>query len=113
LRRNAKLWIIGLLEILSVLLLDATYFDDIAVHTRLDGIDEIKKHLGSLEGHIPAHNYEIVDPKVQLFDEVAILTIRYHGSTTDGQSGGAWKATSVYHLKNDDGGKWFMLIGRL
>ena len=81
---------------------DATYFDDIAAHTRLDGLEEIKKHLGSLEGKIPAHNYEIVDPKVQVFGEVAILTIRYHGSTTDGQPGPPWKATSVYHLKNDN-----------
>ena len=81
---------------------DATYFDDIAAHTRLDGIEEIKKHLGSLEGKITAHNYEIVDPKVQVFGEVAILTLRYHGSTTDGQPGPPWKATSVYHLTNDN-----------
>ncbi len=81
---------------------DATYFDDIAAHTRLDGLEEIKKHLGSLKGKIPAHNYEIVDPKVQVFGEVAILTMRYHGSTTDGQPGPPWKATSVYHLTNDN-----------
>jgi len=100
--RNARRWIVGLLEIHSVLLSTSTYFDDIAAHTRLDGLEEIKKHLGSLEGKIPAHNYEIVDPKVQVFGEVAILTIRYHGSTTDGQPGPPWKATSVYHLKNDN-----------
>ncbi len=81
---------------------DATYFDDIAAHTRLDGLEEIKKHLGSLEGKIPAHNYEIVDPKVQVFGRVAILTLRYHGSTADGQPGPPWKATSVYNFINDD-----------
>lgn len=81
---------------------DATYFDDIAAHTRLDGLEEIKKHLGSLEGQIPEHNYEIVDPKVQVFGRVAILTLRYHGSTADGQPGPPWKATSVYNFINDD-----------
>ena len=81
---------------------DATYFDDIAAHTRLDGLEEIQKYLISLEGEIPSHNYEIVDPKVQVFGKVAILTLRYHGSTTYGQPGTPWKATSVYHLTNDD-----------
>jgi len=81
---------------------DATYFDDIAAHTRLDGLEEIKKHLGSLEGKIPMHNYEIVDPKVQVFGEVAILTLRYHGSTDDEQILPQWKATSVYNFINDD-----------
>ncbi len=81
---------------------DATYFDDIAAHTRLNGLEEIKKYLVSLEGKIPAHNYEIVDPKVQVFGGVAILTLRYHGSTAEGQPLPQWKATSVYNFNNDD-----------
>jgi hypothetical protein len=81
---------------------EATYFDDIAAHTRLDGLEEIKKHLGSLEGKIPAHNYEIVDPKVQVFGGVAILTLHYQGSTADEQPLPQWKATSVYNFINDD-----------
>ncbi len=81
---------------------NATYFDDIAAHTRLDGLDEIQKHIASLEGKIPIHNYEIVDPKVQVFGEVAILTLRYHGSLPDGQPTPPWKATSVYHLVDNN-----------
>lgn len=81
---------------------NATYFDDIAAHTRLDGLEEIQKHLTSLEGKIPVHNYEIVDPKVQVFGDVAILTLRYHATMPDGQAGPPWKATSVYNLVNDD-----------
>jgi len=81
---------------------DATYFDDIAAHTRLNGLEEIKKYLVSLEGKIPAHNYKIVDPKVQVFGGVAILTLRYHGSTAEGQPLPQWKATSVYNFNNDD-----------
>ena len=81
---------------------DASYFDDIAAHTRLDGIEEIQNYFTSLEGAIPPHNYEIVDQRVQSFGNTAILTLRYH-STIDGQSGPPWKATSVYHY-NDE--KW-------
>ncbi len=82
---------------------DATYFDDIAAHTRLDGIEEIQKHFFSLEGAIPPHNYEIVDPKVQYYGDMAILTLRYHATLDDGQSGPPWKATSVYRLTDS---KW-------
>ena len=79
----------------------STYFDDISAHTRLDGLDEIKAHLSSLEGNIPVHAYELVDPKVQVLGDVAILTMQYHG-TVDGQPGPPWKATSVYQFTNND-----------
>ena len=81
---------------------DATYFDDIAAHTRLDGLEEIQNHYNSLEGAIPPHNYEIVDPSVQYFGDAAILTLRYHSTLEDGQSGPPWKATSVYRFSNDE-----------
>ena len=84
---------------------DATYFDDIGAHTRLDGAQEVKKYLESLVGKIPPHKYKLVDPKVQVYDNVAILTLRYH-SMIDTVSGPPWKATSVYRLKDD---KWKMV----
>ena len=84
----------------------ATYFDDIAAHTRLDGIAEINKHFASLDGMIPAHKYEIVDPKVQVFGRTAVLTLRYQSFTDDGQPGQPWKATSVYHFENND---WYVV----
>lgn len=80
---------------------DASYFDDIAAHTRLDGLEEIQKHFTSLEGAIPPHKYEIVDQRVQSFGNIAILTLRYHSTLEDGQSGSPWKATSVYHFNNE------------
>ena len=80
---------------------NATYFDDIAAQTRLDGIEEIKAYLSSLKGQIPSHTYEIVDPKVQVFDHAAVLTLHYHASVGD-QKGQPWKATSVYQFINND-----------
>ena len=84
---------------------DATYFDDIAAHTRLDGLEEIQNHFASLEGNIPPHNYEIVDPKVQVYGDIAISTLRYHSSIND-EPGPPWKATNVYRLTN---GEWYIV----
>lgn len=82
---------------------DASYFDDINAHTRLDGIEEIQEHFNSLEGAVPAHKYVLVDSRVQSFGNVAILTLHY-APTLDGvEYDPTWKATSVYHHNND---KW-------
>jgi len=77
---------------------DATYFDNMT-GTRLNGIEEIKTYMGTLEGNIPPHSYELVDPKVQVYGDIAILTLQYH-STLNGEPGPPWKATSVYHLND-------------
>jgi len=84
---------------------DATYFDDIGAHMRLDSIQEIKNYLTSLDGQIPPHSYELVDPKVQVYGDIAILTLRYH-TMIDTVPGPPWKATSVYRLTDD---KWHVV----
>jgi ketosteroid isomerase-like protein len=82
---------------------DVTYFDDIAAHTRIDGIEAMRNYFTSLAGQIPAHRYELVDPKVQLYGEVGVLTFRYQPYLIDGSPEGCWKATSVYRLTD---GQW-------
>ena len=82
---------------------DVTWFDDIAAYKRIDGLQNIQNYFESLEGKIPPHNYELVDPKVQVYGDIAILTFRYHSTMPDGELGTPWKATSVYRLNN---GKW-------
>lgn len=82
---------------------DMTYFDDIGAHTRLDGLEEIQSYFASLEGKVPPHSYELVDPKVQIYGDIAILTVRYHATNADGEQEAPWKATSVYRLTN---GAW-------
>jgi uncharacterized protein (TIGR02246 family) len=80
---------------------DATYFDDIGAHKRLDGREEIQKYLASLEGKIPKHTYELIDPKVQVYGDIAIATLRYE-SSIDGVPGPPWKATDIYRLTNSN-----------
>ena len=80
---------------------DITYFDDIGATARLDGLKEMQKYLASLE--IPPHSYELVNPKVQIYGDIAILTLRYQSTSLDGKPDPPWKATSVYRLID---GEW-------
>jgi len=75
---------------------DVTYFDDIGAHSRLDGIEAMRTYLTSLKGKVPPHRYEVVNPNVQVYGDVGILTLRYNASATDGKPLAQWKATSVY-----------------
>ena len=81
---------------------DVTYFDDIGALERVDGKDALHAYAEGLMGKIPAHRYEIVDPKVQLYGDVGILTLRYHTSSLEGEPGTPWKATAVY-VNTDEG----------
>jgi hypothetical protein len=81
---------------------DVTYFDDIGAHARVTGIDAMRTYLTSLKGKIPPHRYEILDPKVQLFGDIGILTLRYEAYGADIQPVSRWKATSVYRRAHDE-----------
>lgn len=82
---------------------DVTYYDDIAAHVRVDGIQAMREYLSSLQGQIPPHRYEILDPKVQVYGDVGILTLRYQARDFEGQPLAEWKATSVYQKRD---GEW-------
>jgi uncharacterized protein (TIGR02246 family) len=82
---------------------DATYFDDVGAHRRLDGHTAMRTYMVSLKGIIPPHEYDLVDPKVQLLDDVAVLTLRYEARMPNGDPLPPWKATSVYHRRD---GTW-------
>jgi ketosteroid isomerase-like protein len=89
---------LGYLDIIAD---DVTYFDDIGAHARVDGIDAMRTYLTSLKGKIPPHRNEILDPNVQLYGDVGILTLRYHAYGADTQLLSRWKATSVYRRVDD------------
>ena len=82
---------------------DVTYFDFIGAEVRVDGIQAFRNYLSALLGQFPAHTYEIVDPKVQVYGDVGILTLHYHPTALDGEAMGPSKATCVYHRTN---GTW-------
>jgi hypothetical protein len=79
---------------------DVTYFDDIAAATRIEGLGAWQDYLASLE--IPPHQYEIIDPMVQVYGDVGILTLHFHGLGPEGEVLSRWKATSVYRYYAGD-----------
>lgn len=81
---------------------EVTYFDDIGAHSRVDGIENMRAYLTSLKGKIPPHRYELVDPKVQLYDDMGVLTLHYEAYGADPQPVSRWKATSVYRWAGDE-----------
>ncbi len=85
---------------------DVTSFDDLGAHTRLDGIHALQSYLATLEGQIPEHTYKIIDPKVQVYGELGILTQRYHPFSLDGEPLTPWKSTTVYRYTN---GEWCLV----
>ncbi|MEJ2217841.1 MAG: nuclear transport factor 2 family protein [Gemmatimonadota bacterium] len=91
---------LGYLEIQAP---DVTYFDDIAAQTRVDGFEAMGAYFSSLSGKIPPHRYEVQNPKVQLYGDTAVLTMRYAPFSEDGAPLPPWKATSVYHRED---GEW-------
>lgn len=82
---------------------DVTYFDDIGAHHRIDGIAALRGYFTSLDGKVPPHRYEIVNPKVQMYGDIGVLTMRYEPFAPDGKPLQHWKATTVYRR---DGGEW-------
>lgn len=86
---------------------DVTWFDfNPGPQRRVEGVGALSKLLAPLDGHIPQHTYELADPKVQVYENTAILTFHWSGTTRDGQPLGRWKVTSAYHWKD---GKWRMV----
>lgn len=52
-----------------------------------------------LEGKVPPHTWEMVDPRVQVYETVAILSFQWH-AMFDTIPATPWIVTSVYHLND-------------
>jgi ketosteroid isomerase-like protein len=75
---------------------DVTFFNNTPATPRVDGIQAFRKFLSSLKGKIPPHNYEIVDPKIQVYGNVGIFTLQYHAFLQDGTPIARGRGTCVY-----------------
>jgi len=85
---------------------DITYFHNVPALARMDGIEAFRGFLSALKGKIPAHNYEIVDPKVQVYGDVGVYTLHYHAFLPDGEILARGRGTVVF--RRTDGG-WKMV----
>lgn len=86
----------GYLEIYAK---DIVYFDP-WTETRLDGLDKLTKLYEEMRGQVHVDKYNMVNPKVQSVENMAVLTfnlISYSGETAY-----KWNCTEVYILDKDD-----------
>jgi hypothetical protein len=93
----------GFLEISSD---EVTYFDPF-LEKRLDGLMVLKKRYETMRGKVNNSHYEMIDPKVQLCGNTAVLTFNFKGysKNPDGSEKlrSHWHTTEVYSLIH---GRW-------
>jgi ketosteroid isomerase-like protein len=70
-----------------------TYFDPFT-DRRLDGIAALRALYGQLRGKIRIDHFEIVDPRVQVAGDGAVLTYRF--KSYGGEGSMHWNTTEVY-----------------
>lgn len=88
---------------------DVTWFDFTeGEQLRLEGLEAFRNFLAPLAKEIPPHTYDMLDPKLQIYGDSAVLTFHWKGSLSDGSQLPKWKATEVYHRKD---GKWRQVHG--
>jgi ketosteroid isomerase-like protein len=87
----------GFLEISSS---DVVYFDP-QQEIRLDGIEALTRLYESIRGKVNFDHYEMLNPKVQLCGDMAVLTFNFVTPGNDKFS--RWNCTEVYCRK---AGQW-------
>ncbi len=87
----------GFLEICAS---DVVYFDPFT-ERRLDGIDALTALYESIRGQVHVDRYELLNPKVQLAGDAAVLTFNYVSFSGERQD--RWNCTEVYRKTE---GRW-------
>jgi ketosteroid isomerase-like protein len=80
---------------------DVVYFDPM-LDKRLEGLQNLTEYYKPLQGKIKASNYELIAPKVQAVDNMAVLTFNFKSSV--GENTYSWNCTEVYSKEKD--GNW-------
>ncbi|HLP03356.1 MAG TPA: nuclear transport factor 2 family protein [Opitutaceae bacterium] len=83
----------GFLEISAE---DVVYFDPYAAK-RIDGRAALRALYYGLRGKIHVDDFELIDPRVQLLGEAAVLTFNYVSHA--GGEADRWNCTEVYRRK--------------
>jgi len=85
----------GFLEISAP---DVVYFDPF-LGRRLDGAESLAGYYESLRGKVYIDRYELVNPKVQLAGDIAVMTFNYVSYV--GETESRWNCTEVYRRMAD------------
>lgn len=79
---------------------EVVYFDPF-LERRLDGLEALTNYYEALRGKIRIDSDELINPKVQLCGEVAVLTFNLVSHIVETQM--RWNCTEVFHLQS---GRW-------
>lgn len=88
----------GYLEICAE---DVCYFDS-ATEARIDGLDNLTKYYEALRGKVIVDKDEILNPKVQAVENMAVLTFNLISHL--GEVKRKWNCTEVY--RKEENGDW-------
>ena len=80
---------------------DVVYFDPF-VEKRVDGLETLSKMYEAIHGQVKVDRYEMIDPLVQVTEQMAVLTfnlISYSGDCIQ-----KWNSTEVFRL--EPSGSW-------
>jgi ketosteroid isomerase-like protein len=80
----------GFLEISAT---DVSYFDRFT-ERRLDGLPALRTLYDSIRGKVKIDHYDILEPRVQVIGDVAVLTFRFESAGSEGIV--HWNTTEVY-----------------
>ncbi len=80
----------GFLEISAP---EVVYFDPF-LDRRLDGLEALTRYYEAARGKIQIDRYELINPNVQLYGDIAVLTFNY--VSYSGQVQNRWNCTEVY-----------------
>jgi len=80
---------------------EVVYFDPFT-EKRLDGLEALKKYYEAIKGQVHVSKYEMLNPKVQAVNEMAVLTFNLF--SYEGDKVNKWNCTEVYLLEKS--GQW-------
>lgn len=80
----------GFLEISAP---DVAYFDPFQP-SRIDSLEDLRELYNGLRGKAQTDRFEIIDPRAQVFGELAILTFQFTSHSSEGAM--RWNTTEVY-----------------
>jgi ketosteroid isomerase-like protein len=74
---------------------DLTYFAPVTAG-RLEGINALRALFAPVAGKIHIPRFELLTPKLQLYDDVGVLTYNVHEYAGAESASARWNATEVY-----------------
>lgn len=76
---------------------EVTYFDNM-IEKRVDGLEALKTYYAPITGKVYFDRYELLNPRVQVHGDAAVLTFNFVSHTVEDDSArtSRWNCTEVY-----------------